>query len=367
MVNRLFILDNDFIIHIFIATIIRGLMSVGTYIPTQQTIQNICADEHNDSTKLIKVLNIENLAQESDNIRIMPTSKDLGRPSSDAQFIKQVLDKEIFDSTNLIASSHQTLPNITVNGVAIDPKAVAAEVQYHPANSQEEALFLASQALVMRELLRQEVIECLGERAWLENEEATIAKLLEQQVIAKSPDKASCQNYYHANQVEFVSTPIMTLRHILLACPPQEGEERIELKKQARQLIDRLNQSHNRDSDFIEFARRYSACPSKDDGGELGVLQKGSTVPEFESAVFALPVGISINPIETRYGIHVIEVLQKQEGRQLSFEEAYPIIENHLKQQSFHHSLCDYLFELSQKADIIGIELKMNEQNIYRG
>ena len=159
----------------------------------------------------------------------------------------------------------------------------------------------------------------------------------------------------------------MRLRHILLACPPQEGEERIELKKQARQLIDRLNQSHNRDSDFIEFARRYSACPSKDDGGELGVLQKGSTVPEFESAVFALPVGISINPIETRYGIHVIEVLQKQEGRQLSFEEAYPIIENHLKQQSFHHSLCDYLFELSQKADIIGIELKMNEQNIYRG
>ena len=95
--------------------------------------------------------------------------------------------------------------------------------------------------------------------------------------------------------------------------------------------------------------------------------KKGSTVPEFESAVFALPVGISINPIETRYGIHVIEVLQKQEGRQLSFEEAYPIIENHLKQQSFHHSLCDYLFELSQKADIIGIELKMNEQNIYRG
>ena len=129
----------------------------------------------------------------------MPTSKDLGRPSSDAQFIKQALDKEIFDSTNLIASSHQTLPNITVNGVAIDPKAVAAEVQYHPANSQEEALFLAAQALVMRELLRQEVIECLGERAWLENEEATIAKLLEQKVIAKSPDKASCQNYYHAN------------------------------------------------------------------------------------------------------------------------------------------------------------------------
>ena len=95
MVNRLFILDNDFIIHIFIVTIIRGLMSVGTYIPTQQTIQNICADEHNDSTKLIKVLNIENLAQKSDNIRIMPTSKDLGRPSSDAQFIKQALDKEI--------------------------------------------------------------------------------------------------------------------------------------------------------------------------------------------------------------------------------------------------------------------------------
>ena len=77
-------------------------------------------------------------------------------------------------------------------------------MQYHPANSQEEALFLAAQALVMRELLRQEVIDAWARGAWLENEEATIAKLLEQQVIAKSPDKASCQNYYHANQVELL-------------------------------------------------------------------------------------------------------------------------------------------------------------------
>ncbi|MFC0820376.1 peptidylprolyl isomerase [Moraxella marmotae] len=307
------------------------------------------------------------LVEDDDGIRIMPTSDDLTKPSSDAEFIKKALAEEMSNHSNLIASSRQTLPKISINGVALDPKAVAAEAQYHPADSQEEALFLAAQALVLRELLRQAVVQHLGETAWQADEETAIATLIEQQVVANAPDTASCLQYYNANKSQFVSTPIMKVRHILLASPPQEGEERIELKKQACQLIEKLKNSPTRNSDFIELARQYSACPSKDDGGELGILQKGGTVPEFETAVFALPVGVGVNPIETRYGIHVVEVLQKQDGKLLDFDEAYPMIENRLKQQSFHHGLCDYLFRLSKQADIVGIELQMNEQNVYRG
>lgn len=308
-----------------------------------------------------------NMVEDDDGIRIMPTSDDLTKPSSDAEFIKKAWAEEKTNHNNLIASSRQKLPKISVNGVTITESDIATETQYHPAASQEEALYLAAQALVVRELLHQEVVKQHGEAVWRNDEETAIATLLEQQVHAKLPDRSSCQQYYQANMGEFITPPLMKVRHILLACPPEEHEERLELKKLARELIANLGQSPSKNSDFIEFVRRYSACPSKEEGGELGLIEKGSTVPEFEKAVFALPEGLGVNPLETRYGVHVVEVLEKQEGKQLSFDEAYPMIENRLKQQSFHHGLCDYLFELSSKADIVGIELNMNEENVYRG
>ena len=353
-------------------------MSVGTFTPsadktdTKPTTGGCgggscgCAGEHEQAHTVEEFTPI-GLVEDDDGIRIMPTSDDLTKPSSDAEFIKKALSEEKSNHSNLIASSRQALPKISVNGVAIPESAIAAETQYHPAKSQEDALYLAAQALVVRELLRQEVAKQQGDDAWQADEESAIAALIEQQVHAKTPDRAICQQYYDANRAQFITPPIMKVRHILLSSPPEEGEERLQLKKQASEIITTLSQSTSRDSDFIEFARRYSACPSKEDGGELGVIQKGSTVPEFEKAVFALPVGVGVNPIETRYGVHIVEVLDRQDGKQLSFDEAYPMIENRLKQQSFHHGLCDYLFELSSKADIVGIELNMNEENVYRG
>jgi len=59
----------------------------------------------------------------------------------------------------LIASSEQEWPRVRVNGVAIASQAIAQELQYHPAESREEAVYLATQALVLRELLQQ-AVEC---------------------------------------------------------------------------------------------------------------------------------------------------------------------------------------------------------------
>ena len=59
----------------------------------------------------------------------------------------------------LIASSEQEWPIVSVNGVQIAPEAMAQELQYHPAESREEAVFLAARALVIRELLQQRIRE----------------------------------------------------------------------------------------------------------------------------------------------------------------------------------------------------------------
>lgn len=304
-----------------------------------------------------------------DGIRVMPTSDDLKRLSSDAKLIEEALAEEKSDHRHLIASSRQTVPSIRVNGVVISEQAIGEEVQYHPASSQEEALFLSAQALVIKELLKQAVLEDkdLGQKAWDTDEEQAISDLLAKHVQPNQPSQETCQQYYQANSSQFVSPPVMKVRHILLACPPEEGEERLELKKQATDLIEKLQKSDNLDADFISFAMQHSACPSKTDGGDLGVLQKGATVPEFEKAVFALSKGLCVNPIETRYGIHIVDVLEKVDGKPLTFDNAKAMIENTLTQQSFHHALVDYLFLLKQNAHIEGIDINVNQENIYRG
>lgn len=304
-----------------------------------------------------------------DGIRIMPTSDDLKKPSSDAQFIQQALAEEKSNHKNLIASSRQTVPHITVNGVQIDPTQIAQEVQYHPANSQEEAIYKAAQALVIKELLKQEIVSHpdLGKQAWDEDEERAIADLLTKQVQVQTPDQEVCKNYFEHNPQEFIAPPRVQARHILLACPPDAHEERLACIKKANEIIAKLNSSDNIDADFIQLAHQYSACPSKTDGGFLGVIHKGSTVLEFERAVFAAQKGIMASPIQTRYGVHVVQITDRTDGMPLDFASALLMIENRLKQQSFHHHLCDYLFLLSQKADISGITMQMNQENVYRG
>lgn len=62
---------------------------------------------------------------------------------------------------------------------------------------------------------------------------------------------------------------------------------------------------------FAELAKKESACPSKDKGGELGEFAKGAMVPEFEKVAFSLEPGKVSAPVKTQFGWHLILVTQK--------------------------------------------------------
>ncbi|HAJ85305.1 MAG TPA: peptidylprolyl isomerase, partial [Pseudomonas sp.] len=202
----------------------------------------------------------------------------------------------------LIASSEQEWPRVRVNGVAIAPQAIAQELQYHPAESRDEAVFLATQALVVRELLQQRIAE-LGLVVRAESgeseEEAATRTLIEQEVPLPLADEAACQQYYNGNRQRFFSAPLLAARHILLACPADDAEARSLAREQALGLLQQLQAAPQR---FAELALQHSACPSKEQGGALGQISKGQTVPEFERQLFRLPVGLCQQPLESRYG-----------------------------------------------------------------
>ena len=75
-------------------------------------------------------------------------------------------------------------------------------------------------------------------------------------------------------------------------------------EKDAQKIMERLAKGE----DFAELAKRFSKCPSKSKGGNLGWFGKGDMVPEFEQACFNGKTGDVVGPVKTKFGYHVIKI-----------------------------------------------------------
>lgn len=282
-----------------------------------------------------------------------------GGCSSSAKAVDVVVPEvEVAVEPQLIASSEQEWPIVSVNGVVITPENMAQELQYHPAESREEAVFLAARALVIRELLQQRIRELgvqLEVGAGENEEEAATRLLLEREVQVPDCDEATCVRYFENNRGRFHSAPLLAVRHILLECAPDDAEARHQAHAQAEVLLQSLEESPG---SFAELALQYSACPSKAQGGSLGQVSKGQTVPELERQLFTLAPGLAGKPLESRYGWHVICVDQRIEGQALPYEAVATAIRTQLQQGVWQKALVQYLQTLIGAADVRGIALQ---------
>ncbi|WP_449430261.1 peptidylprolyl isomerase [Pseudomonas putida] len=257
----------------------------------------------------------------------------------------------------LIATSELQWPRITVNGVCLAGEAIARELQYHPAPSREEVIFLACQALVVRELLRQRIAE-LGLQAECteseSEEEALTRVLIEQELALPGADDDICRHYFERNRERYATAPLLAARHILLPCAAEDAEARSQARELCAALVAQLAQDA---SCFAELAQIHSACPSKEQGGALGQVSQGQTVPEFERQLLRLPTGLAMQPLESRYGVHLVWVDQRIEGRALPFEVVHEAIRAELDQRAWQVAVAHYLATLIAQADIRGIDL----------
>lgn len=249
-------------------------------------------------------------------------------------------------------------PGITVNGVKISIEQINAEVQYHPAQSLFDAKYAAMLALVIRELLLQRA-EKLGIRALDEtagSADEAISKVLQKEIDVPVPTREECETYYNGNRTKYASPPLFDVSHILYLAPPDDKVARESALKQARDCLERLAKDP---SLFEAIAKSDSACPSGKQGGRLGQIGRGQTVPGFEAALFAMRAGdMSVEPVATEVGYHIIRVDKRVDQKQLPFEAVAERIADYLQQLSWQRAFSQYVQILAGQAEISGFVLK---------
>jgi peptidyl-prolyl cis-trans isomerase C len=212
----------------------------------------------------------------------------------------------------------------------------------------------------VQELLRQRAVERGLLRADATDAKeiaAAIELLLSDEVRVPSPDEAECRRYYDAHPKEFQSGDIVHVRPILFQVTPSVPVP--QLRARAEQTLNELLREPDR---FDAEAHRLSNCPSGKQGGNLGQIGRGDTVPEFEQALFKRgPTGILRELVKTRYVFHIVAVDRRIPGRIVPFEAVYDRIAERLKTMVEERALRQYISILAGRAEIQGVDLEAAE------
>jgi peptidyl-prolyl cis-trans isomerase C len=250
---------------------------------------------------------------------------------------------------------------LTVNGVEITDAAIHAEMQHHSAPSREVTEYSAKLALVAKELLLQEAARLDIADV---DEDVRIAALIEREVKIPEPDEENCRRFFQANRPRLRSGDLFEVSHILCAAPPDDSEARAAARARAESAIGQLTADGEK---FAELAAQWSDCPSKQTGGNLGQIGPGQTVPEFEQALFAMQEGeTSSQPVESRFGFHVIQLHRKTEGQPLEYQMVRDRIAAYLREHVQRQAISQYLSLLIGRADISGIDLLGADSPVMR-
>ncbi len=152
------------------------------------------------------------------------------------------------------------------------------------------------------------------------------------------------KTYYDKNVDKFVKPSRAKAKHIL-----------VKTKNEAIAIINELKnlKGDALSKKFTELAKAKSTGPSGKNGGELGWFNKRQMVKPFSDAVFALKKGtITVSPVKTQFGYHIIYLENKEIGKKASLAEVKPQIENALKMDKFRKKVAAKAKELKKGAKV---------------
>lgn len=165
---------------------------------------------------------------------------------------------------------------------------------------------------------------------------------------------ADVQAYYNQHQAQYQVKEQVKVRHILIAVP-QGADEKTQQAARAK-AEDLLKQIKN-GGNFADLASKHSDDPgSKTAGGELGWLDRGRTVPEFDKVAFTLNPGQTSDVIKTQFGYHILQVEDRKTAHLRPLSEVKSEIIPVLEQQRIGAAEQTFASQLAGDAKKNGLE-----------
>lgn len=219
------------------------------------------------------------------------------------------------------------------------------------------------------ELLRQEAVRqgllprmnVLEAPELGEAQQDVLQQMVEDAVQLPSPGEEALRRYYDAHRERYVEGQSARVRHILFAVT--DGVDVGKLAAKAEEVLLELARKDAHPALFEERARELSNCPSGAQGGDTGWIAPHEIAPELAAEIFFQKVqpqasGLRTRLVHSRFGLHILDVLERKDGRQLSFDEVRGRIGMELAQRTRATAVHQYIRVLAGKANIEGVDLE---------
>jgi peptidyl-prolyl cis-trans isomerase D len=158
---------------------------------------------------------------------------------------------------------------------------------------------------------------------------------------------AEVQQYYQQHIKDYQVDEQVKVRHILIAVNSQDAKADADAKAKAQNILDQFHHG----ADFAKLAKQYSDDPgSKLQGGELGWIKHGVTVPEFDQTAFSLQPGQVSGLVRTKFGYHIIQTEDKQAAHTRPLDEVKPEITAALTRRNESQAEQAFAQQLSAEA-----------------
>ena len=145
---------------------------------------------------------------------------------------------------------------------------------------------------------------------WYDMKDRMISERYQQQLLsAVVVTRSEVKEFYKTFKDSLPVLPMMAkVRHLQVPIKPGAAA-----KHKTRSFLSGLkNQIVDGGASFSDLAKAHSFDPSKNNGGELGWVKRGSLVKNFETTAFTIELGEVSDPVETEFGYHILETLEKQ-------------------------------------------------------
>lgn len=166
------------------------------------------------------------------------------------------------------------------------------------------------------------------------------------------PTQQQIEQYYNDHKSQYMQPEEVDSRHILISVPSNATPQQVSAAQaKAESILKQLKSG----AKFAEMAKKYSDDPgSKDKGGELGFVQRGTMVPTFDNAIFTQPIG-ALNIVKSQFGFHIVQVEARHPAHQQALNEVLPEIQATLIQQQTSAAESQYAQKLSSEAQKDGM------------